>query len=845
MSGDRPGRRREAVVLASGPVLGAAVGAVTNIITATWSWWLFSSLLVLITLAAAGAALASGPERTGIPPGDDPPPRPRVNTLPPAAAVFFGREDELRRLAQAEPPAAASRPFVCAITGRSGAGKTELAVQAAHRLAARYPDAQLFLTYRSHAGPAGRLGAQDVLAQALTAVGASAASARVEVDALSSQWRSTVDDGRFLLVLDDVTHADQVRPLLPNSRRAMVIVTSRRVVAGVDADLHIDVGGISGDEAYAVITAILARASCPVDGPAVRTMAELYRLPLTVRHVADRLISEQHEPALRSGGRPHRPGDHVDVDPFGVSVSALEPRDRLVFRRMALHPGPHVTPASAAALADVSVQVAGNALTELHRRGIIVRPDPYGYGVHDRVRDLALQESERHDSGAARAAARERLFRLTARQLALANAAISSHLVIDVPVDGTPEPEVPQGEKEALVWLETYLVDLRAVARLAVDEEWAAAWHLTCGLTYFLRIHRNIVQAEELNESALQIAVALGDVLGQAYSQFQVGVMHRITGRYRSALGHTQAASACFEALGDDRGLASCGAELAVIHYHLAEYQPAQEAMERAVAIYGRRTSGARGVANGCGVLGMISRATGDYGAARARLNEAVAIYQDLRNLRSQAWIRIELGTLDRLVGDYPNALAQFAAAHALYQDTGDRNGCAWADREAGITRRLLGEHAVAQDLLEGALRVFQEMDSARNTADAQVELGPVHRARGDLAAARNCATDALNAYERMGNRRGAAWATVELGVLDARQERWPAAAARFEQARRTYAAIADRSGAGRVALESGRLALARGEAEAARRLLEQARSVYGDLGAPEALLAEDLLSRL
>ncbi|NEA37661.1 hypothetical protein G3I17_39440, partial [Streptomyces sp. SID13031] len=50
MSGDRPGRRREMAVLASGPVLGAPVGVVTNIITSTWNWWLFSSLLVLITL---------------------------------------------------------------------------------------------------------------------------------------------------------------------------------------------------------------------------------------------------------------------------------------------------------------------------------------------------------------------------------------------------------------------------------------------------------------------------------------------------------------------------------------------------------------------------------------------------------------------------------------------------------------------------------------------------------------------------------------------------------------------------------------------------------------------------
>ncbi|NEA54594.1 ATP-binding protein [Streptomyces sp. SID13666] len=846
MSGDRPGRRREMAVLASGPVLGAAVGVVTNIITSTWNWWLFSSLLVLITLAAVGAALVPGSDRTPVSTDDDPPPhRVRVNTLPPEAAVFSGRQEELRRLVESTPELSASRPFVCSITGPSGSGKTALAVQAAHRLVARYPDGQLFLRYRRHSEPAGRLSAQDVLASALTTIGAPAPQTRFGVDDMSGQWRSAVGNGRFLIVLDDITRAEQVRPILPNSRHAMVIVTSRRVVAGIDPDLHLEVGGLTRDEACSVITAVLTRASHDIDTSVISALAEIYRLPLTVRHVADRLITAPDGSGLCSGdGVPHRPGDDVNVDPFGWSVTALDPRDQLVFRRMALHPGPHVTGETAAVLAGIPVEEADRSLNELHRRGIIGRPDPHGYGVHDSVRALALRESELHDSSSSRTAAMRRLFRLTARQLALANAAIGSPLVIDLPADAATEPDVPTEEKAALEWLEIYLVDFRAVARLAVDEEWATTWQLTCGLSYFLRIHRNIVQAEELNESSLHLAVTTGDVLGQGCSHSQLGVLHRCTGRYRSALGHTQAALGHFETLGDDRGRAVCYAELAVIHYHLAEYAPARNAMERAVTLHGRM-GGLRGVANGRGTLGLFSRATGDYAAARVSFDEALGIYQSLRNLRNEAWIRIELGTLDRLLGDYPSALDQFAAAHAICSDTGDRSGRAWAERETGITKRILGQYADAQALLEGALDVFTSMDSARNAADARVELGSLYRSMGDLAAARRHVTDARDEYERLGNRRGTAWANIELGVLDLREARWQAATERLEQAGRTYAAIGDRSGAARVELESGRLALARADPVTAREHLQRAVSAYRDLGAPEAATAQDLLSGL
>jgi hypothetical protein len=188
MASSLVGRRREALLLAAGPALGAAVGAVTNLVTSTWNWWLFGALLVLISLASAGAALVPGSGSGGIGSSYQDPPC----TLPPGAAVFAGRDRELRRLLKARPRRRGSRPLVCAITGRSGSGKTELAVQAAHRLTDRYPAGQLFVSYRSHAVSAGRLDPLDALAALLVAVSAAQTPASLGPAGMSGQWQSVV-----------------------------------------------------------------------------------------------------------------------------------------------------------------------------------------------------------------------------------------------------------------------------------------------------------------------------------------------------------------------------------------------------------------------------------------------------------------------------------------------------------------------------------------------------------------------------------------------------------------------------------------------------------------------------
>ena len=111
------------------------------------------------------------------------------------------------------------------VAGAFGSGKSALAVRAAHAVAAEFPDGQVFVDLGSRT----QVSPGEVLARVLRAIGVTPGDVPGNTDERAGWFRSLVTGRRLLLVVDGVTRAAQVRPLL--RRPAGTCVAALRLAA--------------------------------------------------------------------------------------------------------------------------------------------------------------------------------------------------------------------------------------------------------------------------------------------------------------------------------------------------------------------------------------------------------------------------------------------------------------------------------------------------------------------------------------------------------------------------------------------------------------------------------------
>ncbi|GLY02412.1 BTAD domain-containing putative transcriptional regulator [Actinoplanes sp. NBRC 101535] len=284
----------------------------------------------------------------------------RPAQLPPDLPLFAGRADEtaaLTALAGAHGRAAGRRagPLVIALHGMPGVGKSTLAVHFAHRVAARFPDGQLYLDLRGDQDEESRP-VGEALRPLLYALGMPAANVPDTPDAGSGMYRSLTAGKRFLILLDNVRDVAQVRRLLPGSAESLVLVTSRGPLTDLATFdgarlMRVDVPGRAAARELLGRRLAAAAAGVAVD-PAVadEIVERCGRLPLALAVLAARLcarpalsvstvLAELRDDAgpLRAfeGGR----GVHDPRTAFSWSYRRLSPDAARLFRLLAAGAG--------------------------------------------------------------------------------------------------------------------------------------------------------------------------------------------------------------------------------------------------------------------------------------------------------------------------------------------------------------------------------------------------------------------------------------------------------------------------------------------------------------------------
>ncbi|WSK01720.1 helix-turn-helix domain-containing protein [Streptomyces sp. NBC_01320] len=326
--------------------------------------------------------------------------------LPRSVDDFTGRAAELvwvSELVYAESSPGVG--VVGLITGSAGLGKTTLAVHAAHSVRPSFPDGVFFLDlFGMSQRP---LAADDALQLLLRALGVADQQIPGDIQGRASLYRSLLRDRRVLVVLDNAASENQVRPLLPGGGVGRSLITSRRLLSGLEGVRRLILGPLPLQESTQLLTGILGERSASDGESALARLSELCGgLPLALRIIGNRLVSrpgwDAAELAARLANEERRldqfkAGDLKIANAFGMSYEQLADSARRMFRRLAVVPGQDFDATLAAVAGGVPNEDAWEALDDLVDLGLLHDSAAGRYRFHDLVRLFArgrLHEEE-------------------------------------------------------------------------------------------------------------------------------------------------------------------------------------------------------------------------------------------------------------------------------------------------------------------------------------------------------------------------------------------------------------------------------------------------------------------
>jgi len=729
-----------------------------------------------------------------------------TRALPRDIASFTGRAGELRQL-----EAGAGPGGIWVIGGMAGVGKTAFTVRAARQLAPRFPGGQVFLPLHAHTAGQQPVQPADALASLLQTIGIAPAQIPPSVQARASMWRDRVSGQRLLLLLDDAASSDQVRPLLPGTGDALVLITSRRHLTALEDARFISLDTLPPGDAAALLARLATRPGLDPADPAIAEIAALCgRLPLALGMLARQLY---HHPAWSpaqlaadlAAARDRLSLMHAENRSVAAALDRscqdLTAPEQAMFRCLGLHPGSDFDAYAAAALAGVTVAEARRDLEGLYDHYLLIETARGRYRFHDLIREHARALAATSPP-ADRDAATGRLLDYFLQAARTAGQHLASTAATGLPPAAPPSVRPITGRDDALSWLNAERLNLHAVAGYAAASGRSAhAAGIPAAMHEFMRSQGHWDQALSLHHAALQAARDAGNQLAEARALTDLGDMQFLT---------------------DD-------------------YPAAEATLNRALEVY--RGLGERlGEARALTALGAVQHATGDTPAAAASLTRALGLYQSLADQLGQASALTSLGAIQQATGDTPAATASLTRALQLYTEAGSQLGQASALTELGTVRCAAGDHDAAASAQQQALNLYRRLGDRLGEAHSLTSLGTIQYRTGDYQGAEASHTRSLQLYRDLDDRSGEAEALNNIADMIRGTAKPAGARPYYQQALAIATSIAAQQEQARALEGLGRCHALEGNHSEERKTLRQALAVYQRIGSPRAReLAQEL----
>jgi DNA-binding SARP family transcriptional activator len=698
-----------------------------------------------------------------------PPQPPRPHLLPAAIPDFTGRDDIVKALttAVADGQQGYAVP-VNVLFGQGGAGKTTLAVHIAHRLAAQFPDGQLFARLRVGERS---MSPSEVLGRFLRALGVDGSSLPEGIEERAEMYRDLLSGQRILIMLDDAVSEQQVHPLLPGSPTCIVLVVSRRRLMGLPANNRYEIGALSRDDAIQLFSRIVGQDRVEAEPEASDALSQLCGdLPLALRIVAARLAGRPRWSVASLVERltdESRRLDELSYGDMGVRASialsyeGLSPEAQRLLRMLALLEAPDFAPWIGAPLLQVDVQRAADLMEELAESYLIEAKqdpavEPVRYRFHETIRPFSRERLLRNDSPQERLAALERALGavLYLTEEAHRREYSGDYLISQSGALRWQLPEWLTSEllADPLAWFErerlSIVMGVRQASASGLSEHaWDIAQHAvtlfeTC--SYF----RDWL---DTHEAALQAASRAGDRLGEAVMRYSLGSLYLFEQRNTLAAEQFAEAESIYASLGDEYGVALVMRNAAILERRMGKLAQALAHSQAALEVF-RAVGDYVGQAH---VLHNLAQVWLDYGAddtAGEMLEEAAAICQRIGNRRVYAQVQRQVGDLRLRCGDLGQAAEAYGSVLSIVRESRDRVGECYA--LVGLSRVDIqrGQPESAERVLVELLETAEEIGDLTVESMAALALAEAQVAAGKLSAAAGHADRALRQCERAGS---------------------------------------------------------------------------------------------